>query len=70
MPSDFYSRKELQAMNGEVKSYGRLRRYSGGMAMAEYIEREAAMEIVKRTSGDYATAWVEIRRLPMPMSPR
>lgn len=32
--------------------------------MAEYIEREAAMEIVKRTSGDYATAWVEIRRLP------
>lgn len=32
--------------------------------MAEYIEREAAMDIVKRTSGDYATAWAELRKLP------
>lgn len=32
--------------------------------MTEYIEREAAMEIVKRTSGDYAAAWSEIRKLP------
>lgn len=32
--------------------------------MAEYIEREAVMEIVKRTSGDYAAAWAEIRKLP------
>lgn len=32
--------------------------------MADYIEREKAMEIVKRTSGDYAAAWSEIRQLP------
>lgn len=32
--------------------------------MAEYISREAAMEIVKRTSGDYAAAFSEIRKLP------
>ena len=32
--------------------------------MADYIRREEAMEIVKRTSGDYAAAFVEIRRLP------
>lgn len=32
--------------------------------MTEYISREAAMEIVKRTSGDYAAAWSEIRKLP------
>ena len=31
--------------------------------MAEYISREAAMEIVKRTSGDYAAAFSEIRKL-------
>ena len=31
----------------------------------EYIEREAALEIVKRTSGDYATAFSKIRSLPM-----
>ena len=30
----------------------------------EYIDREKAMEIVKRTSGDYAAAWSEIRQLP------
>lgn len=29
----------------------------------EYIDREKAMEIVKRTSGDYAAAWSEIRQL-------
>ena len=32
--------------------------------MAEYIEREAAMDIVRRTSGDYAAAFAELRRLP------
>lgn len=32
--------------------------------MTEYIKREDAMEIVKRTSGDYAAAWSEIRKLP------
>lgn len=32
--------------------------------MAEYIEREAALNIVKRTSGDYAAAWAEISKLP------
>lgn len=32
--------------------------------MTEYVEREATMEIVKRTSGDYAAAWSEIRKLP------
>lgn len=32
--------------------------------MGDYIERKKAMEIVKRTSGDYAAAWTEIRQLP------
>ena len=32
--------------------------------MAEYIERDAAMDIIRRTSGDYAAAFAEIRRLP------
>ena len=32
--------------------------------MSDYISREAAMEIVKRTSGDYAAAFPEIRKLP------
>lgn len=32
--------------------------------MADYIEREVALGIVKRTSGDYATAFSEISRLP------
>lgn len=32
--------------------------------MPEYIEREKALEITKRTSGDYATAFSEIRQLP------
>lgn len=34
------------------------------MAEKEYIEREALLEIVKRTSGDYAAAWSAIRQLP------
>lgn len=32
--------------------------------MSDYISREEAMEIVKRTSGDYAAAFSEIRKLP------
>lgn len=32
--------------------------------MSDYISREAATEIVKRTSGDYAAAFSEIRKLP------
>ena len=32
--------------------------------MAEYIERDAALEIVKRTSGDYVAAFAEIRKIP------
>jgi hypothetical protein len=32
--------------------------------MGDYIEREKAMEIVKRTIGDYAAAWSEIRQIP------
>lgn len=32
--------------------------------MSDYISRDAAMEIVKRTSGDYAAAFSEIRKLP------
>ena len=32
--------------------------------MAEYIKREDALEITKRTSGDYATAFAEIRKIP------
>lgn len=31
--------------------------------MSEYIERAAALDIVRRTSGDYAT-WAEIARMP------
>lgn len=34
------------------------------MAVKEYIEREKALEITKRTSGDYATAFSMIRQLP------
>lgn len=34
------------------------------MAEKEYIEREAVLEIVKRTSGDHAAAWSAIRQLP------
>ncbi len=33
------------------------------MAEKEYIERDVALEIVKRTSGDYATAFSEIARI-------
>ena len=32
--------------------------------MAEYIEREVALDVVKRTSGDYAAAWSEIAHMP------
>lgn len=32
--------------------------------MTEYIKREDALEITKRTSGDYATAFAEIRKIP------
>lgn len=32
--------------------------------MGDYIERKIALEITKRTSGDYATAFAEIRRIP------
>lgn len=32
--------------------------------MAEYIERKFALEVVKRTSGDYAAAFAEIAHLP------
>lgn len=32
--------------------------------MSDCISRDAAMEIVKRTSGDYAAAFSEIRKLP------
>lgn len=31
--------------------------------MAEYIDRDTVLDIVKRTSGDYATAWCEISKL-------
>jgi len=32
--------------------------------MSEYIKKEDVLEIVKRTSGDYAAAFSEIRKLP------
>lgn len=32
--------------------------------MGDYIERKVALEITKRTSGDYATAFAEIRKIP------
>lgn len=32
--------------------------------MADYIKREDVLEIIKRTSGDYATAFAEVRKLP------
>lgn len=32
--------------------------------MAEYIERAAALDVVKRTSGDYVAAWSEIAHMP------
>lgn len=32
--------------------------------MKEYIEREAALDVVKRTSGDYVAAWSEITHMP------
>lgn len=32
--------------------------------MTEYITKERALEIVKRTSGDYAAAFAEISALP------
>ena len=32
--------------------------------MKEYIEKAAALDVVKRTSGDYAAAWLEIAHMP------
>lgn len=32
--------------------------------MTDYIQRNDALEIIKRTCGDYAAAWSEIRKLP------
>lgn len=32
--------------------------------MTEYIERAAALDVVKRTSGDYVAAWSEIAHIP------
>lgn len=32
--------------------------------MKEYIERTVALDVVKRTSGDYAAAWSEIAHMP------
>lgn len=32
--------------------------------MDEYIKREDALEITKRTSGDYATVFAEICKIP------
>lgn len=32
--------------------------------MKEYIERAAALDVGKRTSGDYAAAWAEIAHIP------
>ena len=32
--------------------------------MDEYIKRKDALEIIKRTSGDYATAFAEICKIP------
>jgi hypothetical protein len=32
--------------------------------MAEYIERNFALDVVKRTSGDYAAAFAEIAHAP------
>ena len=32
--------------------------------MTEYIKKNDALEIVKRTCGDYAAAFAEIRKLP------
>ena len=32
--------------------------------MADYIERGFALDVVKRTSGDYVAAWAEIAHAP------
>lgn len=32
--------------------------------MSDYISRQEALEIVKRTTGDYVTAFCEIKKLP------
>lgn len=32
--------------------------------MKEYIERAAALDVVKRTSGDYVAVWSEIAHIP------
>jgi hypothetical protein len=36
----------------------------GGLTMGELIERNIALEIVRRTAGDYAAAFCEIERIP------
>ena len=33
--------------------------------MTDYINKDLALDIVKRTSGDYATAWCNILKLPV-----
>lgn len=45
----FWNKEVWLFWNKEVRS-----------GMAEYIEREIALDIVKRTSGDYAAAFAEI----------
>lgn len=47
-----------------VRGQKQSKRGTGGLAMAECIDRAAALEITTRTCGDYAAAWSEIRRLP------
>ena len=32
--------------------------------MSEYIERERALDVIRRTSGDYAAAFSEIAHMP------
>lgn len=32
--------------------------------MTEYVRKDQVLEIIKRTSGDYAAAWSEVNRLP------
>lgn len=32
--------------------------------MSDYIKRDFALDVVKRTSGDYAAAWAEIAHAP------
>ena len=32
--------------------------------MIEYVPRNQVLEIIRRTSGDYAAAWAEVHKLP------